>query len=53
MWVMAHFTRALYVPFDQLHKGHGALKGADKKSDLIVLVESQSMMFAISKRPTL
>ncbi len=44
MWVMAHFTRALYVPFDQLHKGHGALKGADKKSDLIVLVESQSMI---------
>ena len=41
---MAHFTRALYVPFDQLHKGHGALKGADKKSDLIVLVESQSMI---------
>ena len=31
--------RALYIPFDQLHRKFGALKGADKKNDLILLVE--------------
>jgi deoxyribodipyrimidine photolyase-related protein len=36
--------RALYIAFDHLHRGYGALKGADKKSDLIVLVESQAMI---------
>ena len=36
--------RALYIPFDHLHRGYGALKGADKKSDLIVFVESQAMI---------
>ena len=36
--------RALYIAFDQLNAKHGALKGADKKNDLIVLVESQSMI---------
>jgi deoxyribodipyrimidine photolyase-related protein len=35
--------RALYIPFDQLNRDYGVLKGADKKSDLIVLVESQGM----------
>jgi deoxyribodipyrimidine photolyase-related protein len=36
--------RALYIAFDQLHREYGVLKGADKKSDLVVLVESQSMI---------
>ena len=36
--------RALYIAFDQLHRGYGVLKAADKSSDLIVLVESQSMI---------
>ena len=36
--------RALYIAFDQLHRGYGALKEADKSRDLIVLVESQSMI---------
>lgn len=44
MWVMAQFKRALYIPFDQLNRQYGALKGADPKSDLVVLVESQSMI---------
>ena len=36
--------RALYIPFDQLHRGYGILKDANRKSDLIILVESQSMI---------
>jgi deoxyribodipyrimidine photolyase-related protein len=36
--------RALYIPFDQLNKQYGVLKGADKKSDFIVLVECHSMI---------
>ena len=36
--------RVLYIPFDQLHRGYGVLKSADKNSDLVVLVESQSMI---------
>ncbi len=36
--------RAIYIPFDQLHREYGALKGADPKNDLVVLVESQSMI---------
>jgi deoxyribodipyrimidine photolyase-related protein len=35
--------RAIYVPFDHLHRKHGALKGADPKTDLIVFVESARM----------
>ena len=35
--------RAIYIPFDHLHRKHGALKGADPKSDLIVFVESARM----------
>ena len=34
---------AIYIPFDHLHREYGALKGADPKSDLIVLVESARM----------
>ena len=33
----------IYLPFDHLHRNYGALKGADPKSDLIVLVESARM----------
>jgi len=35
--------RIIYLPFDHLHRDFGALKGADSKSDLIVLVESARM----------
>lgn len=37
-------NRAIYIPFDQLHRGYGALKNADPKSDLIILIESQRML---------
>ena len=43
--------RAVYIPFDQLHRKFGALKGADKKSDLIVLVESQTMIAGADWHP--
>jgi hypothetical protein len=36
--------RAIYIPFDQLHRKYGALKSADPATDLIVMVESQSMI---------
>ena len=36
--------RIIYVGFDQLNSNYGALKGADPKSDLIVLVESTRMV---------
>ena len=36
--------RIIYVGLDQLNKEYGALKGADPKSDLIVLVESARMV---------
>jgi deoxyribodipyrimidine photolyase-related protein len=36
--------RGIYVAFDQLHTGYGALKNADPKRDLIILVESQRML---------
>lgn len=36
--------RILFIPFDHLHRGFGVMKGADKKSDLILLVESQKML---------
>ena len=36
--------RVLYIPFDQLHRGYGVLKSADKTNDPIVLVESKSMI---------
>ena len=32
------------MAFDQLHTEYGALKGADPKSDLIIIVESQRML---------
>jgi deoxyribodipyrimidine photolyase-related protein len=35
--------RALYIPFDHLHRKYGVLKGADPKADLIVFVESARM----------
>ena len=36
--------RILYLPFDQLHRKYGVLKGADPESDLIVMVESARMV---------
>jgi deoxyribodipyrimidine photolyase-related protein len=36
--------RIIYVGFDQLNSKYGALKAADPKSDLIVLVESTRMV---------
>jgi deoxyribodipyrimidine photolyase-related protein len=36
-------SRILYVPFDHLHRGYGALKNADPKSDVIAMVESARM----------
>jgi len=36
--------RIIYVGFDQLNSNYGALKDADPKSDLIVLVESARMV---------
>ena len=36
--------RVIYIPFDHLHPKYGALKDADPKSDLIVLVESDRMV---------
>ena len=35
--------RIIYIPFDHLHRKYGALKDADPKHDLIVLVESARM----------
>lgn len=37
-------SRLIYVAFDQLNKNYGALKQADSKNDLIVLVESKRMI---------
>ena len=36
--------RIIYIPFDHLHPKYGALKGADPKSDLIILIESARMV---------
>ena len=36
--------RIIYIPFDHLHPKYGALKDADPKSDLIILVESARMV---------
>ena len=36
--------RGIYVAFDQLHRNFGALKEANPKTDLIILVESQRML---------
>jgi len=38
--------RIIYVSHDQLNAGYGALKSANPKDDLIVLVESQRMLAA-------
>ena len=35
--------RALYIPFDHLHRGYGVLKEANPKDDAVVLVESERM----------
>lgn len=37
-------NRILYIPFDHLNANFGALKNADPKHDLVVLVESQRML---------
>jgi deoxyribodipyrimidine photolyase-related protein len=36
--------RIIYIPFDHLHRGFGALKEADPKNDLILFVESARML---------
>ena len=36
-------SRIIYVPFDHLNRGYGALKNADPKSDVIAMVESARM----------
>lgn len=36
-------SRIIYVPFDQLNRGYGALKNADPKTDVIAMVESARM----------
>jgi deoxyribodipyrimidine photolyase-related protein len=36
-------SRIVYVPFDHLHRGYGALKSADPKTDVIAIVESARM----------
>ena len=35
--------RAIYIPFDHLHRNYGALKIADPKQDVIAIVESARM----------
>ena len=40
---MAAFERIVYVPFDHLNFDRGALKAADPRTDLVVLVESKRM----------
>ena len=34
-------SRIIYVPFDHLHRGYGALKTADPKTDVIAMVEKR------------
>ena len=34
-------ARILFVPFDQLNSSHGVLKNANKKEDIVLLVEQQ------------
>jgi deoxyribodipyrimidine photolyase-related protein len=36
-------SRIVYVPFDHLNRGYGALKNADPKTDAIAMVESARM----------
>jgi deoxyribodipyrimidine photolyase-related protein len=36
-------SRIIYVPFDHLHRGYGALKNADPQADVIAMVESARM----------
>ena len=36
-------SRIVYVPFDHLNRGYGALKNADPKTDVIAMVESARM----------
>jgi deoxyribodipyrimidine photolyase-related protein len=36
-------SRIIYLPFDHLHRGYGALKNADPKNDVIAMVESARM----------
>ena len=36
-------SQLIYIPFDHLHRKFGALKNADPKQDVIVMVESARM----------
>jgi deoxyribodipyrimidine photolyase-related protein len=46
-----HVTRILYIPFDQLHRNYGVLKGADKATDVIAMIESQKMLAGANWHP--
>jgi len=46
-----HVARILYIPFDQLHRNFGILKGADKATDLIAMIESQEMLAGANWHP--
>ena len=37
------YARALYIPFDHLHRNYGVLKEADPQQDRILFVESARM----------
>jgi deoxyribodipyrimidine photolyase-related protein len=43
--------RILYIPFDQLHRDYGVLKGADKATDVIAMIESQAMLEGATWHP--
>ena len=43
--------RILYIPFDQLHRNYGVLKGADKATDVIAMIESQAMVTGADWHP--
>ena len=36
-------SRIIYIPFDHLHRGYGALKNANPKADVIAMIESARM----------
>ena len=44
-------SRIVYVPFDHLNRGYGALKNADPKTDVIAMVESARMTTGCAWHP--
>jgi deoxyribodipyrimidine photolyase-related protein len=47
---MCSVKRLIFVPFDQLHYGYGALAGADPESDTLLLVESAQKIDSYRQR---